>query len=273
MKKLLLSLLAAGSLAASASAALTATSGDLIIGFYATGGTGQGTSVMIDAGSFTSFIAGNGSTFAIGGFSSTDLVNTYGATWYDRTDLSWGVIGGVKNTQSGTVASSTNAFGTAAGKDTLFATAQNGFGTSSAQSLGASPIQALYTYINGKTANGVGTTTYIGTNSNTTSGSWVFQRDTATNLDFKWYADNSVGSLSMPGVVGTATQDLYETVANDVSGTTGGIYNLGTFSLTSSGLSFTSAVTAVPEPSTYAAIFGVVMLGFAAYRRRFQKKN
>ena len=29
-----------------------------------------------------------------------------------------------------------------------------------------------------------------------------------------------------------------------------------------------SSVSAVPEPSTYAAIFGVVALGFAAYRRR-----
>jgi hypothetical protein len=29
-----------------------------------------------------------------------------------------------------------------------------------------------------------------------------------------------------------------------------------------------ASVTAVPEPSTYAAIFGALALGFVAYRRR-----
>ena len=33
-------------------------------------------------------------------------------------------------------------------------------------------------------------------------------------------------------------------------------------------ISLTATSVAIPEPSTYAAIFGTVVLGFAAYKRR-----
>ncbi len=273
MKKTLLSLIAAGGIAASAAAATISgsTSGDLIVGFYTTSGTGNGTSLMIDVGSFTQFLAGDSSTFSIGSVSVADLASTYSGgsptNWYDRTDLSWGVIGAVKNTQTGTVSGSTNSYGTAAGKDTLFATAQNGANNAASQSLGANAIQGLYTFLNGKTSTTNSNTAFVSASSSTTSGSWAQVKDVAVNLDFKYFADNSVGVFTMPGASGTVTQDLYETVATDVSGTTGGVYKLGTLTLSSTGLSF----TAIPEPSTYAAIFGVLMLGFAAYRRRFQK--
>ena len=49
-----------------------------------------------------------------------------------------------------------------------------------------------------------------------------------------------------------------------------GVY-LGTFSLASNGnFSFTAALTAVPEPSTYAALLGLGTLAIVAIRRRRQ---
>ncbi len=273
MKKILYSLLAVGALATSAFA--TPASGDLIIGFYTSAGTGSGTNIMIDAGQFSQFLAGNGSTFSIGGFSATDLANTYstggGSNWYDRTDLSWGVIGAIKPTQSGVLAANSQGFG--AVKDTLFATAQAGFGNTSAQSLGANVINPIYTYLAGSTVNGVGSATYIVPTASGVAGSFIQEKNAAANLDFKYFTSNSVMTYSMPGVVGTATQDLYETIPSGVSGTTGGVYKLGTFALTSSGMTFTDVGTAaIPEPSTYAMIAGAIMLGFVALRRRFQTK-
>jgi hypothetical protein len=43
---------------------------------------------------------------------------------------------------------------------------------------------------------------------------------------------------------------------------------LGTFTLDASGLSYVSGASAIPEPSTYAALAGAVVLGLAASRRR-----
>jgi hypothetical protein len=83
-----------------------------------------------------------------------------------------------------------------------------------------------------------------------------------------------VSVISASATTGTKTLYLYEVQPNDTLGASS-VTKLGSFAFDTStgGLVYTSLFTApIPEPSTYAAIFGVLMLGFAAYRRRFQKK-
>jgi hypothetical protein len=70
--------------------------------------------------------------------------------------------------------------------------------------------------------------------------------------------------------VGTSSLKLWE-MTPTTSGTAPGTL-LGTFTLTSSALTFTS-FAAIPEPSTYAAILGVATLGFVMIRRRKQQQQ
>jgi len=77
-------------LAVSSASAATYVAGDLLLGFRATGGTGQTTDYIINLGSSTTIRdASAGLTLGTYG---TDLVATYGAGWATRSDLYWGLI-------------------------------------------------------------------------------------------------------------------------------------------------------------------------------------
>ena len=68
----------------------TYTDGNLILGFQATSGTGAEKNVFLGLGSATS-LRNNGSRGVLGNIGDT-LAATYGAGWYSRTDLLFGVI-------------------------------------------------------------------------------------------------------------------------------------------------------------------------------------
>ncbi len=73
-------------------------------------------------------------------------------------------------------------------------------------------------------------------------------------------ADYSIGSYSALAVTNLQAAGLYFSASSNVSGTQ--------VNLVISDFQVAGTVTAVPEPSTYAAIAGVLALGLVAYRRR-----
>jgi hypothetical protein len=77
----------------------TYTAGDLLMGIRATGGQGFGTTYVVNIGQASNFrdevTTGN---IAIAGNFTADLVTLYGSTWYNRTDLVWGIAGTPSNT-------------------------------------------------------------------------------------------------------------------------------------------------------------------------------
>ncbi len=86
--------------ASSAMAAFTFTNGDLILGFQATGGTGSTQNVFFNLGAGTA-VRDNATIGQLGNISTT-LTATYGANWYTRTDLYFGVVGNLRgNANSG----------------------------------------------------------------------------------------------------------------------------------------------------------------------------
>lgn len=76
------------------------TNGNLILGFQATGGTGSGQNVFVNLGSGTGF-RDNGNQGTLGNIGAT-LASVYGADWYTRDDVWFGVIGNLNgNPNSG----------------------------------------------------------------------------------------------------------------------------------------------------------------------------
>jgi len=77
--------------APSAMGAFTFANGDLILGFQATSGIGSDKNVFLNLGSGTSY-RDNPNVGAIGNIGAT-LTLAFGANWYSRSDLYFGVVG------------------------------------------------------------------------------------------------------------------------------------------------------------------------------------
>ncbi len=114
-----LALCAAAAQAANLQNGSAAGEGELFIGIHATGGTGVGKSVVIDAGlASTLSLLGPGASLSLGSL-GTDLVSTFGAGWYDRTDLLWAAVAAVQNTQTVPAVDPTNTlYGSVSGSNT-----------------------------------------------------------------------------------------------------------------------------------------------------------
>jgi hypothetical protein len=76
--------------ASTAMAAFTYNDGDLILGFQASGGEGSGKNVFFNLGSAVALR--NGTSMGIKGNINDTLVSAYGASWYTRADVYFGVI-------------------------------------------------------------------------------------------------------------------------------------------------------------------------------------
>jgi hypothetical protein len=256
MNKAKLAVLALASVALLAPAVqaetVTSATGDLILGFDATGGTGASVNLMVNLGNIASYTNMNGATFSIPRLSLTDLSGQFGSDWNTRTDLNWGIVGAIRGT--------TAQYGFPV--NTLFATEPLGVthtpGTSSAQGTGRSYIGNMYTKMSGteSTANSA----YSIVLTQDTADSWNNRRDAVGGLDFGYFslvesAIEADGSSSMDLVYLKST-----TAVPDGERT-----NLGTFTLTSSGLSF----QAIPEPSSMMLVF--MGLGMSVMVRRHTK--
>jgi hypothetical protein len=80
--------------ASSAMGAFTFTNGDLILGFQATSGTGSTKNVFFNLGAGTA--ARDNATIGSLGNISTTLAAVFGANWYSRSDVYFGVIGNLR---------------------------------------------------------------------------------------------------------------------------------------------------------------------------------
>lgn len=81
-------------LGTSAQAALTYSSGDLLLGFRAAGAANN---YVVNLGAISQYTAQNGASFSVntGGNIGGDLAsaNGFGSNWFTNSDLSWGIIG------------------------------------------------------------------------------------------------------------------------------------------------------------------------------------
>ena len=96
--KFITSLAAANLLALSISHGATYVAGDLLMGIRATAGQGLGTTYVVNIGQASDYRDVNvyGSVNIAGNFTA-DLANIFGANWYNRTDLVWGIAGTPSN--------------------------------------------------------------------------------------------------------------------------------------------------------------------------------
>lgn len=233
--------------------------GDLVLAFRASGGQGAAESLLVGIGPASTFTAGINTSIvndlALGNLGA-DLVAQFGATWYDRTDLTWSVFGantGVNTILYGSRAQTT--FGTDAvgwpvltdvtDRNTVrgaIQSVQNNFDTLEATA--NSTVAALQT-------NGSGAEKYS-------------QQVTGGSTDFSGVSQWT----NIEGNFGPGEEALNLFRVTGVAGTT---QNLGKFTISTSGqVTFNGTnvniAGAVPEPSK--ALFG--MMGSAALllRRR-----
>ena len=235
MKKTLLAAIALTGAAVLGNA--NAANGDLYLGFEAAGGTGATANLVFDLGSATSF---NSLSGAIG----DDLAATYGANWYSRSDLFYGVIGSVSpalngdpiNTLYGSDASGTGAWNRA---------------SAAAQGTVVAKIKTMQSQIATDLANGQGgLASGVVIMNNTEGGSWGA---------YSSIGNTSFGSFngSVEALVGS-TLDLYRMAPGVGQG--GYVGSLV--------IDQTGNVAAVPEPATYALMGLSALVLIVAYRRK-----
>ena len=251
MKTTKLALLAIASAAlltpAARATTISSTYGDLIVGFYTDTAPGQSVNLMVDLGAITQFT--NGTSFAISRLVVQDLVDVYGSTWYNRSDLTFGAVGTANGT-TGTLGFP---------KNTLWVTQPSGAtytpGTSSAQGLARAAIDPMYTYMTGKES--TTNSAYAYAASNTDTGSWTVQDAKTAGLSFSYFSP-SISSAANPGASGEVSLQLMQLRYGQAQAT-----QLGTLKLTASGMSF----EAVPEPTSSALVaLGIGMV--AMFRRK-----
>jgi len=260
---------------ANSTSAQTAAFNDLIFGFRATGGTGSGVNLEVNLGSVGSFVTQTaGTTVTLGNLSLTDLTANYGASWNTRSDLFFGAIGSTNsipgNLGPNNQANKTIWLTSAAGTSPFTAPAWNRQASAS-QANAISNIGALYNGFNGSSSNYT-----VGANSSSLvfetsqAFSWSTNEAYSSGTVFQIFNPNSQFEQSTNTSGGSVYADLYQ-VTPSAGGAAGTL--LGSFALSSAGvLSFTAGTSAIPEPSTYAAIFGAAAMGVALLRRRRQAK-
>lgn len=236
--------------------------GDLLVGFYTATGTGATQNLIVNLGAFQQFDNKNGATINFSSSIVSDLVATYGSNWNSRTDLVWSVTGA-------TFASSLDGLT----RNTIFA-------TSPRASLGDSPVviasntDSALAQVRSQIQSIGGSFNLLDATTNSSVSVVVPGSNPDSMISRMAGASPQFSSANTNDTNGNNYSDLFALVPSvgglNPSGNSSdyvrGSNLLGTFSLTASGLSF----TAVPEPSSYAAIAGVFALGAVAGRRRRQ---
>jgi len=276
MKKNNIVALGALLLAGAATPAFAQNYGDLVIGFSS---GASATNVEVDLGSVNSFAGLSAGTYNLGAFGS-DLSSVYGSSW-NSSSLTFGIAGA--NSTSTTPSFGT--FDTSYVKSTVFASnAESAPGTPATAYLGslASGQSGAISNISGmlglsaategfalgtSLVDLTGQTTQVGTTLNAISiatsalGSWTGQNG---NVNF---GIGKVASLQQTVSAAGSAVEVFDIIPTnnatsvDIVGGGGQSY----FELLGNGnLEF----VVVPETSTYAAIVGIAVLGYALLRRR-----
>jgi hypothetical protein len=250
MKKFFLTaFLATLGLALPALAQVSASPGDLVLGFRATGGTGQNVNLEVNLGTVAQFQGlASGTTLVLSRLAAADLAATYGSGWATRTDLYWGVVGTAGRLAAGPNGSpigtlwATNAEGTVGTQSAAWTPGSRG-----AQFNASSTIEAVLLGAPGS-LNGASTTANSSSSSSinaTLAGSYTYQDTVQPGTSFAFFnpsIDNSVKADAS----GYAVSDLYELQPGATSST-----YLGSF-----GLSATGALTFSTSPSFFTGSSG-----------------
>ncbi|MDP3850451.1 MAG: hypothetical protein Q8Q59_08115 [Luteolibacter sp.] len=235
---------------------VTPQAGDIFLGVRATGGIGSTTSYLVNLGNdltFRNATPGSTTTLTLGNLGA-DLAAQYGAGWFAREDLQWGIFG-LKNSASPTVYASQER-GDPGVQGTPWPALNNTARSNAASNL-ASVIDGVFGYRNLEaTAN----STVAGFQTNASGlDRYATQVGTAGTTDF--------GSLSqwssIEGTIGGAEAsvlDFYRISGSSITP----VQYLGNFGISNTGsISF----TAVPEPSG-ALLGGLGTLLLLTKRRR-----
>jgi hypothetical protein len=236
--------------AVAVSAQAQASSGDLILGFKQSTGTGNASSLEIDLGNtFATTTAVAAGTYDLGNISSL-ISSTYGSSWATSSTLTYGVVGNTIDLVSGNntdwaTSKWTNTTGTLGVQNSA------SFGVLGDTTLGTSASKILNVYSSSFAVDSSGFNNAVVTAS--------AQNGWKKNDPFNFT------TAALDNAVTNKATDLYVLASDGNSGTA---QFLGTFNLSSAGeLTF----TVIPEPSTYAMILGALTIGFVALRRRFSK--
>ena len=267
------SVLASGVLSA-ATTTDTFTAGEILLGFYATGGTGASKNLVANLGSFDNFDNNNGTSVSILSASLVaDLNATYGSNWNTRTDITWSVTGA-------NFAQSVNGLT----RNTIFVTSPRASVNDAPTSINSgsdSTLAGIRTNVNSintaydsatATANSSVTVVIDGGNADSMQSRMV----TSASAQFGTDNTNSASGTTISdfyGLVPTSGGLAPTGAATDNDGLVfaRGVNYLGYFTLSNNGLSYTASGTAIPEPSSFAVIGGLAALGYVASRRRNTK--
>ena len=275
MKNSFKTLLLATAVTASSAFALTSNTfvngqGEIMLGFHAASGTGAGQNLMVNLGSFQQFDNENGATFAFSSSIVADLNATYGSEWSTSGLVNWSLIG---TTGSTTTIDGVN-------QRTIFMTNAAGTGTesivvnsnsSTSTTTNVNRITSIGTSYNAfeTTANSTVSVVVASSNANSMQALLELSNNTRFGPVNQVVASGAGSALDFYALVPTGAVPSGLAIDGSEHLYTDGANFLGTFTLDASGLSFTaSGASAVPEPSTYAALAGAAVLGLAAYRRR-----
>jgi len=213
-----------------------ANAGDIMLGVR---NATSSSDFAVDLGNFTAYENVAAGTYTVAGFNAAELTSVF-ANAFTTAGTQWTVFGGTGNNP------------TTQPTGTLWISSNSNLNKSNT---GASLSNAFDTFLN----TGLAVSSFGGTSNATVISSPKLFSMLSSSSGYGAYT--GVESTT----VGSTSLKLWELTPGTGAGTL-----LGTFNLSSSGLTFTSAMVAIPEPSTYAAILGVATLGFAALRRRKQ---
>ena len=253
---------------ANAQSKINVSAGDLVLGFFATSGTGAGQDLEVDLGNAEKYITAtpgqvinlSGST----GLALADITATYGSGWASNSTLEWGVIAG--NTVTPIAGATTDSIW-ASDPETTPGTPSTPWvaSTRSSQANGSSEALTAEIGLNGATS--TGNSSEAAVINGAIGDSYQATDNASQGASFDYFNGNfavdnpvtnvtsSKNSLSQLDALYTATSDHPSHV-------------LGTFDLNTTTGTFT--FTAVPEPSSI-GLTGVgflSLIGFVALRRR-----
>jgi hypothetical protein len=251
--------------------------GDLILGFQASGGTGSGKNVFFNLGSAVTLR--DGTSMGIKGNINSTLASAYGADWYTRTDVYFGVIA------NGSAGSATDTeYPDYA--DPVFGDPNSTFYVSTpSTAAGTGTLYSTQTYGNSDLTNAgntlVNTESLLPTLTDLADGAAILDQSTdSQGWDLGWSKYNpfvqglqgaafdsfSGGIQQNFGKGGNATfADIQRVLATNTGANPTGVVGGGTYEGTLA-VSSNGTVTLIPEPSS--AMIAVVSIGSFILRRR-----
>jgi hypothetical protein len=252
------------------------TNGDLILGFQASGGTGNTKNVFFNLGSGVSARNGVGMGTTLGNIGTT-LTGVFGENWYTRSDVWFGVVGNLNNQPTSGIgnrspvagdpsrtfyvskAASTPGSGFLYSASTFTSTALGGAGTN---------LGGMEFYLPNLTAEADGAAILDQSASPTEwNNSWTVWNPIVGGAQGGSLNTFTGGVQQTFGQAGSETYiDLQRILATNTGASPTGVVGGGTY-VTSYSISNTGNITMIPEPSS-TLLVGVAGLGLALRRRR-----